>query len=465
MNIQDSPIYKEILRIFGDGAKPINYMWSCQIHANGQVIDPYVVRDITIKRNYHEGYYSDEMLIEVDMRPGDYDFLLWPYKDALEITLKRTPLAESTGSQTLDQAVQTQRYRAIPLQMASGLIQQDNIASGNKNTADNLTIKTAQFQLIDLVIERIRMMSMGCVIRNSTPADAIGGLLKLYSDQTNVDKDISVQGVDIAPGSNAQSRTHIVLPHGTKVVDMPLYIHKYCGGVFATGFCTFLQNRIWYVFPPYDLQRYHNTTKAKTLTVVNLPKNRLPSVERSYRVTDTQVVILANGETKHVDNSEFKAANDGNGVRFTLADNVMNSFITVDNNRAITSRNNNNVEAIFEQRPTGLNQVTISNARITSNIPYEKSKLAYRAGAFVAVSWEQALQEVIYPGMPLKYIYEQSGQINELYGCVVGAQYFVTKLNKNMLGERFQCNSALMLFIEKADPLNTTATAAEVTNQ
>ena len=81
---------------------------------------------------------------------------------------------------------------------------------------------------------------------------------------------------------------------------------------------------------------------------------------------------------------------------------------------------------------------------------------------FLVVGWEQADPTIIYPGMPVRYIYEHNGQLAELFGTVVGAQYTIISGSKNMLGGRHNCNAALQLFLEKDSPLNTAQTTVPV---
>ena len=462
MNIQQSPLYQEVLKVFSDGAKDVHYKWEAAIRANSVIVSTYQVRYVQISRSYHSQQYSDEMVIEVTMRPGDYDFLVWPYKDSLEMILTRTPLVEGGADQNPNNPILHLRYRAVPLDQHSDVVTNNNAIGSSKNIQDDLTIKTARFQLIDLVIERLRMVSGGCVVRNTDAGNTVRCLLGLYSDMANIDNDIAVKGVDLVPGYNNIPRDHIAIPHGIAVTDIPFYVHKYCGGVYSTGLAAYLQNSIWYVFPPYNLQRYHTTTNNTVLTVVNIPANRMPLVERSYRVTPTQVIILANGENKHKDFSEPVFQNAGNGMRYGDASTMLDSFATVSDNKATAKRANNAIETIFETRTTGLNHVTMSDARFTSNMAFEKSKLAYRAGMFLVVGWEQADHTVIYPGMPVRYIYEHNGKMAELFGTVVGAQYTIIPGSKNMLGGRHNCNAALQLFVEKDSPLNTAQTTVPV---
>ncbi len=462
MNVQESPLFREVLRIFGDGAKDVHYKWEATIRANSVLVATYQVRYVQINRSYLTQQYSDEMTIEVAMRSGDYDFYVWPFKDNLEMLLTRTPLVEGGADQNPNQSILHLRYRAIPLDQHSDVVTNNNVMASNEKVQNDLTVKTAKFQLVDLVIERLRMISAGGVVRNTDPGNAVRCLLGLYSDGANIDNDIAVKGIDLAPGYNDAVRDHIVIPHGLPATDMPFYIHKHCGGVYAMGMSAYLQNSIWYVFPPYSLQRYHTNTSSKVLTAINIPANRMPLVERSYRVTPTQVIIMANGENKHKDFSEPLFQNLGNGVRYGNASKVMNGFAAISDNKAVANRSQNAVETIFETRTTGLNHVTMADARFTSNMAFEKSKLAYRAGMFLVVGWEQADPTIIYPGMPVRYIYEHNGQLAELFGTVVGAQYTIISGSKNMLGGRHNCNAALQLFLEKDSPLNTAQTTVPV---
>ncbi len=447
MNLRDSALFREITEIGRSGAKPVFSRWECIIHANGKDVKPLFIIDIDVERNYIENF-CDVTSIEVAIPQGLYNYDVVPYKSNLEITLRRIALSEDVNP-TIDtnQAPLAHRYRATLYDNKSPLMESNSPIVQDKELGDRADYQNVKFQLLDPVVERLRMQTTGGVFRKTTGIDLVRALLGKYSKDAGVEKATRVLGVTLAPNANTEVREHIMVPHLTPLSQVPAHINQICGGVYSAGFGYYLQKQYWYLYAPYDVTAY--TKSRKTLTVVNVPANRMAMPERSYRETPTQVIVAATGEVKHHDPSEQEQLNSGNAVRFIDANKIMEGFATIEDNKAIISRSANAAEIVGEKRETGLNYAPASEKRITANFLTELGRLARRSGSFIQLAWENAEPDLLYPGMPVKLMYLQNNTPVETLGILIGVQAHIATTNKSPTNRRYATNAAITLFVDR----------------
>lgn len=447
MSKQIQAYLAEIGAISGSGEKDVFYRLVCTLHANGKDIATYHVNDIELERNYIE-QYADIMSISVAISAGSLQYDVMPYKASLEATVEYWPMSESQIPKNEDSLpLSSYRYRAVPYDGRSKTIESGDITTSNQQTMDRTQAPSARFQLLDPALETLRMKSVGGPYRKIRGVDLIRYLLTKMSREDGEDASARIKGVTVAEGFNPEVREHIVIPHLTPLIAAPLLINQICGGIYPAGFQFYLQNQFWYLYPPYNTKGY--TAAKRTLTVMKVPKGRFPNPERSYRETPAQLIVLSTGETKHNDLTNEMQLNAGNGIRFMDAARVMDGFIEVDGNKATVKKSGNVTEFIAETQDTGLNMVVESGSRITANYLTEYAKIAARNGAYIRTIWENSNDTLLYPGMPVKYLYVENDAVQELYGTLVGSHTVTQPTNTNPKVKRFAAQTVLTLFVEK----------------
>jgi hypothetical protein len=322
-----------------------------------------------------------------------------------------------------------------------------NSTYANDQYAGDLTsLQKYTFQLQDLALEQTRLQSVGCVIKNAQVGDAIKYMVTKIAQSLQLDVDHQIKGVDMVKPDNTQVYQQMVIPHGTKGTDVPFYLAHHYGAPYAAGFGAFLQKSIWYLYPLYDLTRFDNADRS--LTVINVPKNRMPTMDRTFRRTYNQLIILATGDVKHLDPSDHLQQTQGNGVRFVSADKVLNEFAVVKDNKATAQRVKNATEILGQGRPSGLNNITTSDVQVTANSFKELSKMAERMGSLITCVWENSDPGAVFPGMPCQFIYEVSGQVFALKGQVLKAQTQIAPMQPGLFPSAHRNSTALTLFVE-----------------
>lgn len=440
MSFENTSLMSEVNQILATPSKGVNNRWRAVIRANNEELSVVKVMSIELGRRYATDF-GDTMFIEVLIMEGQYWHRIFPYKQDLVLTLYRERAQEVTGRELIDEDIENQEFRAVIVDDGS-----KNFSRIREDVQDLSSIKQVRFQLIDQSVEQLRLMTVGTVVRNTAPGDAVKMLYTHVSKDITVDDEATVLGVDIYEPDNTEPYPQLVIPHGTPVTDVAELVQN-TAGVYSTGIGSYLQNGIWYVYPLYDYTRYENTTKS--LTLIEAPGKRFGGSERTFRKTGNQVIALVTGDVNYTDLSERNQLTEGNGVRFSDPKRLFKAFGITDQNKASVLREELNNELVASQRVTGLNHTPFSSQRVTANKFAQLSALAARNGSFIVCHWENSDIDAVYPGMPVKYMYVVNSNVHELTGVVLEANHYIASAQPGITPGGYSANSALMLFIDR----------------
>jgi hypothetical protein len=446
MDIEQSSLYREIQAIIASGANPVHFNWSATFHANGQDLVVMKVLDVDYERDY-ENNYSDSIRMHCQILAGTFWMDIYPYSDNLEVTLYKYPLNEVGSSPNLSQPTQTERYTAILRTQGSPTLEN---TGGNNDDRTTMNLKDFQFvevELVDRALYQLRMRGTGGNFRNCTTGDALMACLTTESQRVQVDNARVIQGVNMVTPNNTTLRDHVAIPQGMPVVHVPQWIHQKCGGVYSAGMGYYLQANYWWVYPCYDPTRGNKAAPA--LTIINMPKNKFRGIERTYRQSGSNVVILATGDVKFRDYSNMAQLNRGNGVRFADAAKLIDGFVTTKGGIPTAARGKINTEAITVARPDGLNNAQSSHRNINANPFLEYSDMAKRNGSVIALTWENSDPSLITPGMLVSVMYLDGENVVQLYGVMLKAHHHVRLDGSGMTTMRYATDSALSIFVQR----------------
>jgi hypothetical protein len=448
MEIENSPIWPEVQTIIGQANTTTHYLYTATIHANNVDYPVFRVLEINNRRDY-ESQHSDEMIIKVMIQKGTYYARIYPYMDSLQITVYKTPLGEVSGI-TTGGVVETERYVATIAKPDSGgnpLLEQNGANMPTEKTLNLTDIFPVEFQLENTAIAQMRMAQVGQTFRGTTTDVAARAILTQTSQGVVANSTRTIKGVSMVKGHNQTVRDHIVIPQGVDVLDIPQYIHERCGGIYTSGFSYFLQGDYWYMYPSYDPTR--TGASGPTLTILNIPELKLPSIERSYRQTGNNLVILGNGQTKFSDHTNTQQLNQGNGVRFTDAQNFIDKIVTSGDNKAKFMRNVLNTEALNVKRANGYQNAKRSSTPINANPYQEYSKLARRNGSVMGVTWQNSDPSLIIPGMPVTMLYLNGESVSTVTGVILKAEHHTRVTSNGADAARHVTDTGLALFMAR----------------
>lgn len=451
MEIFDTLVRRETRAINEENQGHVAHSWEVRIKANGVDYKAIKVDNVRTDRLYVTNY-SDETVVTATFLLGDVEFNIIPYKDQLEVTLTRLNSTISPNASISHSSSTNRTYKAQLVEGGTSMsIGGDSPYGLSKGLANKQALKQISLQLIDPMVDRLRKQTFGTVFRNDKPIDAIRYILGEVAKPKSSLTESAIMGVDVVPGYREEPRSHIPLSHLTKLVEAPAVIDNIVGGIYPTGFAYYLQGNYWYCYPPYDLTRF---SKAhKTLTIIKIPKFRMPGLEKTFRATRTQVIILTTRETKHTDYSEKSQLNEGNGVRFVDASKVMDGFSEKKGNKATIEMADHINEISLAKRRDKSDMVMSGDTIITEKYNKEFEKLAKREGSLIQTVWEYSNSNLLNPGMPIKYIFADGDDMKEVEGVLHAVEILSYPTNVNIASQRFVEMTLLTLFIPRDNPI------------
>lgn len=439
-NILETIMREEITAITTSPAQVVSYNYRVEIHTPTLTIPALMVSSVNLLRDYYTRF-GDVVSLQASFAMGDVLHRILPYHTQLEITLIKIPLQTNSKYEEITGAGnRVIRYTAKLYNAENVLLEGKQMEAASQSESNKNNLIALDFQLISRDLEELRVKTFGSIIRKSNGADAIRAVLMCHCLKT--------RGVDVEPGYSAQIKEHITVPHQSRVVDIPKLINKLVGGLYPTGFRYYMQGSMWYLYSPYNVKRYD--TSPTTLTIINLPKDKLSQMEVTFRKVGGQVIILATGDTSHFDESETSIQNQGNGFKFVDSNKVFQDFGEIKDNKFIVNRTKNVTQVVNKNQERAVNIAPEISTRVTSGYNLEYSEVMRRAGSLVQVQWESSEIDHIHPGMPVRYMYMDSGLPKEIYGRVIATETKSRQTNRSPTQRIFTNDSILTVFVSNS---------------
>lgn len=450
MIIDQTPLDFEIQRVLNSTFKPNFYSYTGQFKIGAKTYDVIKITDIDSHEDYEMNYGGVTMMRCV-MLLGDYTTLVYPSKENLEFILKTELLTTTSYSPTDDEnSVTTVTYNASLEPNARPFMSEDN----NMENLDQATQNLLDFVEVDIqlkpkLLDDVSKTSVGGNLINITNADAVKTLITYYCAKLELDDDEKLLGVNIHPSAATDVKSQVVIPHGMMLSDLADYIQNRAGGIFNSGMAQYVHERNWYIYPPYDTSGFDDAKKK--LVIVSVPAKRYPQVEKTYLTKNGITTILATGNKRIVSDKSRIQDNAGNGVMFADANQIVSGFAQASGNVAIAKRGQNNSEFLGEAKPNGKNNVRLLPQGITDNPYLATSRMARSQGHFYSFEWENADPEIIEPGLNVKIMFINNGDVKEVNGVLLKC-HIQTKMNgKGLLAVGYRSFIVMVVFVRAED--------------
>lgn len=417
-----------------------------ELTAGGENIPILKVMALEIRRAYATSH-SDVVFLDVVLMAGTFAHRVFPNKDDLFVTLHMDPVRSGQSDPDLDEAIETQTFRAVLHDTGSEVLDSSSPEVTTETTLNLADIRQYRLELIDLATEQMRMMTVGTVLHNTEPGESLRTLMTRVIQDVVIDEEQAVSGVEMVDVDNVEPFRQMIVPHGTPILDLA-DLFQNTAGLYTTGIGSYLQKKTWHVFPLYDVTRFDHA--EKTLTLINVPRRRFSGMDRTFRMTANQIIALVTGEVRSEDATDVSLINEGNGVRFADPDRVFQIFgISEGDNKSTAVREEVVNEIIAVEPKSGLNYAPIPATKMTSNRYRQLSELAVRKGSFIVCQWEFSIVDAIVPGMPVKFLYEVDGSVTETQGQVLEVNHYLMSNTPGLTRSGFTTQSVMLLFVDK----------------
>ena len=441
--IRNSLIMREMNKIIDGGPNDVHFTFSAELYAGDQKVNLHRVDFINIAGDYGNNY-QDEVTACFKIEPSVYMKVVYPNRNNLEIHLRRTPLAEE-GQKIAGIGVTLEKLRAYLINPVN-LTAHQNIEVSDKGL-DMMGFMDLPVQMTDPFANKVRLHQCGINYRAKTPAEALLASLTRAIKENPVNGRAIPAKIDMIDPDNTTKREHIVVDHGKLMSTMPHYLQDKQGGIYNAGIRMYYRRGMFFIWPKYYLG--DKVGQRKLLTIFNVPANQFPGAERTYRVTDYQVLIISTGESRETDVTMDLELNEGNGIRFTDANAILDGMVVGEGNRSIARRGFANSEFIDGETGRAENFAPVSRNRITSNAFAEVSRLSARKGTIQQFVWQNADPYILDPGMGVKVISLKEGRLIEQMGSLAGGEYHMGPKVNNFINNQLTITGGLSVFVAK----------------
>lgn len=450
--LESNPFKYEVAMIAQRGEIGKCNFFNAVIKSPKETVRPINIMQLDRYRDYIDNF-TQLLTITLVTTLAEYNRLVLYDHSDLKLTLTMYDIGKDTPYSL--KALSRPReftYKAKMIDVASDQISQNNPIS-NSDGVGQMTMKTFSIQLLEPCFESVSIKSVGGPFRRTSGIELMKTLLTRFSTDDDIDAVTAVTGVDVVEGYSTLQREQIIIKHATPLVKAITKVQESCGGVYPTGFSFFLQNNKWFIFPPYDLTLFSKA--KKTITVVNLPKDRLPGLEKTYFNSSTKLVVLSTRDATYIDNREANIFNQGSSISFVEADRYFNGFAEVKDNKIMVNASKNVNEVTLQERADGVNVLRGTETRITANKNIELSKLAKAKGFYIQLTWEYSDDSLLYPGMPAKVLFLKDQRPASAVGVLIESETIWVPAEKSFKNTKFNKMTAMTFFVGNEEYMNS----------
>lgn len=444
--LDGSPITEELIKISHSKQGLIKHTYSALIHIveKDLAYQPIKVLGIDIERDY-EHNLADVINCELAVSPGTWSDYIMPFVENLEISIIAEPV-------NFRAPVSVTRYKAYCKTLVNFRKTDARLQNVNTETIDRMDIVKVEFQLVPLLMEKLLPLQIGTNVVNSNVTDALTSLLMGEATKLQgLDNADMLKGVDMVKADNETVYDNIPIPHGIKLLDLPLFLQKKLYGVYKQGMGHYIQTGMWYIYPKSRTKR--NDDKTRFINIFISPKDFLKYTENTWTKEGNDLYIIAalEGDSKDISTST-NTLNKGNGIRVLNPDlQTTDESVKVAGNKAIISRANNVSEVILNESKNGVvNAPFILNQKDT-NIYEQVSQVEARDGKLIGLVWHNSQADLVKPGSVVRVHYTDAN-VNQqvmLEGIVIKAHHYIHATSASVVSTQYSSVSALFVFVRK----------------
>ena len=384
-------------------------------------------RDITLDQ-----IQSYETLQDYNNNVGDYNLLtfnvgmgtyikgIYPYRDNLTCTILKTFKTDGLSSQSAE-------YKLVIVNEEGNSESSSHYKNMTEDQLNENELKKIEAQVYLIELEAIREGYVDGNYKNVTVQELMGWSYAKVKDELEVHGNPLELRIDIVEPDNDTRYNNLIIPTGVMLQDLPIFLQNDNSyGVYNGGCGAYLQKYnskpTMFIYPLYTTERYEKCD-FKKLVIYNPGNLQLNTVENTWLREGNLIKIVAGSGVKVIDKGSTNIMDQGEALVssrpeqiFNRASSITDSEVTVDASTQL------NVSTLKSRRDGMSKMKYVGNE---SNMYRQRTQIMKNSMATYQIPWHFSYPELIYPGMPVCYIHEDStkGTVRQ-YGSV---QLLVTK--------------------------------------
>ena len=447
MALVNHSLYNDIEATVRQSKQDQFYLLDVDVTLDGVLMDKSTtfVKNITVESNYVE-YYGDDIKCELMIPEGIFLEKLITGDDNILVTIKLTPTDRKNNRVDTSRKIIIYRYRGILNQKIMAGMIGGNPANRSFSAASISKLVPVHLQLVDLALESMLGIFIGTAVIDNTVENALKTLLGFGSKSRKVKEfsDTNFLGCDIYPPNNQKVYSSIIVDNRTPLHSLAHYLQNTVG-VYSAGISQFFTGGMWYVYPTYHTDRYHDTVGS--LTIIDMPPNKMPHTETSFITNEKETVILGTGKTINNSPTTDRLYNIGSGVRFIDGSNLLEGGVQFDKGYVTTDRYETVTEFLHDDRYGNRAIAGVAKNMVTTNPYKEYSRVAPTVTEQVDLEWHNSQLGVVYPGMPVRILYQRDRKTIVRYGTVGKCLTYIAPSTNSAVDRKYSTNSILSIIL------------------
>ena len=410
--------------------------------ASGESFKPMRITDIDMERDFANAM-SDDGVITFKMRMEEYQQLILPDKENLTMTLTTYYAAEMSPDIQHDVKPVVTKYRIYPRDTSNYNLK------GKPSIDEVRALVDVTFDIVGPLIEHLRMTDVGGIYESIRAIDLLRVLFHEISKSVADTTRMISKGVDHVEPDVDVVVPYLIVPEGVRMINLPTYLNKYCGGIYNFDIGTYYHNEKWYIYPTFNTHRY--TESKRTIDIYVAPPNHMPGSTRTWMesLDRKKLSIITTGDYTQIDRRDEDNLVKGNGVKFAKASELFDSWVTTKDNLSVADMATNTAEFVIKNRDSDMQQIMRIDE--TDNVASVLTSLQSRKGYYVMVTWEASRPDLVIPGTPVRFYYMENGEVQQLEATVLKMESHTRQVNPGPQVEAMITNTALTLFIADAE--------------
>ena len=344
----------------------------------------------------------DYPTLNVFLSLGVYSKDVFEHKDNIEVTINTSRDDKLYSSIT---------YKAI-------LVDVDNNMSGivaniSKEELDMSGMVRVTFQLIEQELELIRIVKTSGIYKDMDVSSIMTAIFYNTINKIKIKGTNIIPTINIVKPDNTNKYKHVIIPTGTRLVDLPTYLHDTDYGIYKGDIGLYFKTKVEsvnknnlnvYIYPLYSIEK--NKYKELVIYYANTQFSKVN--DNNYYNTDEMLKVVASD----LDIAEIKQNTIMNkGGAITGNDpNILLSYNTTLNQK----------DGLTNERYVG-NEV---------NLFKHISRVMSDSMDLVKVTWNYSNSSLLIPGMHVTIYYQKDNKVKKMVGVLQQYHMLYREINK-----------------------------------
>jgi hypothetical protein len=233
VDFDQSPLQPVVMDIVQHGGNtPSVHLSALVYYSETEYVEPYRVISEDRLADFTKDF-SDGIVISMIIPAGSFVYKLVPNRSTLIVEVTRSVDTYMTDTSERSSATTVERFKATMVNMEDDLANQYSEHALAEFKLDMFDFRVVRFQLLSEFVEKLRTVQIGTVHRYDSVADIIR--TEMHKNLDKLEAKSGFEGVTMSGTPKETIDTQVIIPQGTRLVDLPKYLQESERGVYGSG--------------------------------------------------------------------------------------------------------------------------------------------------------------------------------------------------------------------------------------